>query len=147
MDRSDAATSPPSRAVTNLRNALAKVDELIEEEEQVVAKRASKRATGKPTTESTLAKACSACRKAKNRCEGEEEAGKCTRCLRDGLACVFPPNRSRGPKKRLSKCVVSLVCPSLLPVTDRSSLYFSTSLPLTDYIALCSRSDEESMRR
>lgn len=44
------------------------------------------------------AKACSNCRRGKNRCEydGKEPSGPCRRCAQHGLECVFAPPASSG---------------------------------------------------
>ncbi|GAA6014492.1 hypothetical protein JCM10207_001626 [Rhodosporidiobolus poonsookiae] len=94
------STSPA--AASRLRSALGKVEQLCSDEEAIVATRAAKRSAVKSTTDKTGTRACSACRKAKNKCINQD-GETCRRCASMGLSCVYPELRARGPKKRLSK--------------------------------------------
>lgn len=128
MDLPEASTSRINKdAAAHLRDALSKVDQLLEEEEQNIAKRAQKRSSGKaPPADLPPAKACSACRKAKNKCGGSVGEGACSRCLNLSIECVFPRDRTRGPKKRLSKCVHF---PTAFPPALPSSYYTDPLTP------------------
>ncbi|GAA6041351.1 hypothetical protein JCM8097_007678 [Rhodosporidiobolus ruineniae] len=101
------ASSPSALAASaaaHLRTALARVDELWDDEEQLIQSRQAKR-SAKTTADRSAppSRACSACRSAKHRCLSTSADQTCPRCIALGIDCVYPEPRARGPKKRLSK--------------------------------------------
>ncbi|GAA5872678.1 hypothetical protein JCM8547_003729 [Rhodosporidiobolus lusitaniae] len=110
---SSSSSQLPPQSAALLRASLARVEELWQAEETIIATRAIKR-KGKreeaggagPSTSNPggTTRACQNCRKAKCRClPGEKDDGKCVRCSSQAVECVYPEEKRKGPRKRLSK--------------------------------------------